>query len=169
VSLVSMGEQHLESTYCWLRSAELRRQIDSLAEPTRDGNAAYWRRRWADPAREDYAIHEGGRHIGNCGLTSIDPARRKAELWIYLGESRGGGAGRAAAEALLARGFEALGLNRVYVRVLATNERAQRFFQRLGFVPEGRWRQDTLVDAAFVDSLWFSLLAAEFAARPVHQ
>jgi [ribosomal protein S5]-alanine N-acetyltransferase len=157
-----MDERHLESTYRWLQSADLRRRLDSLTAPTREGNAEYWRRHWADPRREDYAIVDAAeRHIGNCGLSSIDLRRRKAELWIYLGEQRTSGAGGAAARALLRRGFDELGLNRVYARVLATNQPAQRFFERLGFVLEGRWREDTVVDGVFDDSLWFSLLARE--------
>jgi RimJ/RimL family protein N-acetyltransferase len=167
-TLVPMGETHLAATLAWLRDPMLRRQLDTFGEPTADGNAAYWRAHWADPTREDYAILDGaGRHVGNCGLCHIDPRRRKAELWIYVGESttRGSGVGSSAVEALLARAFDGLRLNRIYLRVVADNPAAERFYLRLGFVPEGRWRQDTWHDDEPVDSLWFSILAAEYRAR----
>jgi RimJ/RimL family protein N-acetyltransferase len=158
-----MGEEHLESTLGWLSDPLLRRQIDSLGEPSADEHARYWRTRWSDPGREDYAILDGdGQHVGNCGLSGIDVRRLKAELWIYLGERRGRGIARAAAGRLLERAFCELRLNRVYVRVLLNNPRAERFFRGLGFVDEGRLRDDTRQDGRFVDALWLSMLAREF-------
>jgi len=162
--LVRMDASHLSATLRWLQDPELRRQVDSLSAPTEETNAAYWRVRWRDPEREDYAILAlDDRHVGNCGLCHIDRHRRKAELWIYLGEAtaRGRGIGRAAVEALLRRAFDELGLYRVYLRVAADNPAAARFYERLGFLAEGRWRADTWHDGRPVDSLWYSLLAGE--------
>jgi RimJ/RimL family protein N-acetyltransferase len=157
-----MDSAHVERTHEWLQDPSLRAQVDTLEAPTREQNAAYWRARLADPTREDYAVLDGdGVHVGNCGLANLDRPRAKAELWIYLGQRRGAGLGQAAARRLISRAFDELRLNRVYVRVLATNAGAERFFRALGFVPEGRWREDTLVNQSFVDSLWLSLLARE--------
>jgi RimJ/RimL family protein N-acetyltransferase len=134
-----------------------------LGAPPAETNAAHWRAHWANPAREDYAIEDqAGLHRGNCGLCNIDRRRRKAEIWAYIGDGRGSGLGMAAVERLLRRGFEELGLNRIYLRVLTDNPEAERFWRRFGFQPEGRWREDTLLDGKFVDSLWFSLLAREY-------
>jgi RimJ/RimL family protein N-acetyltransferase len=170
--LVRLGEEHLDATLGWLSDPALRRQIDSLGQPTAATNAAYWRAQWADPRREDYAIlHAAGRHVGNCGLTGIDRSRRKAELWIYLGDSaaRGAGSGASAVRLLLRRAFDELELNRVYLRVLANNPAAERFYRRLGFVAEGRWRADTWQDGRPVDALWFSMLADEYRAQATRE
>ena len=166
VQLVPFGEDHLEATLGWLQDPGLRCQLDTLAEPTAAANTAYWRANVADPSREDYAILDGdGRHQGNCGLRDIDRQRRKAQIWAYVGEQRGSGLGWAAVQRLLTRGFDELGLNRVYLRVLADNPGAERFWQRLGFRLEGQARQDTCLDGRFVDSRWYSMLAEEYAAK----
>jgi RimJ/RimL family protein N-acetyltransferase len=163
VALVPMGETHLAATHRWLsESAELRRQVDSLAPPTVDGNRAYWVAKWGESSREDYAIVAGDVHVGNCGLTNIDKTRRKAELWIYLGDTRGRGIGGRALGLLLDRGFKGLYLNKIYLRVVSDNPKALHFYETAGFRFEGRLRQDSIHDGAFVDSICMSLLASEY-------
>jgi RimJ/RimL family protein N-acetyltransferase len=164
VKIVRFGEEHLETTRRWLtNSAGLREQIDCLSAPTRSENEAYWRAKWQDTAREDYAIlDEAANYAGNCGLSEIDRKRKKAQLWIYLGDLRGQGIGRQAVRALLSRAFGELVLERVYIRVLAINPRAYAFYKTLGFVEEGRLRHDTVQNSEYVDSFLLSMLSSEF-------
>jgi RimJ/RimL family protein N-acetyltransferase len=163
VTLEPLTGRHLEATLEWLRDPGLRAQIDSLGEPTPEEHRAYWERRLADESHEAYAVLSGSRHVGNGGL-QLDRRRQKAELWLYLGEARGQGIGRAAGALLLRRAFRELGLNRVTVRVVATNEAALPFWRSLGFTDEGRAREDTWIDGRPVDSMFLSLLAREWAA-----
>jgi len=163
VTLERLRDRHLEATLEWLRDPGLRAQIDSLGEPTPDGHRAYWERRLADESHEVYAVLAGGRHVGNGGL-ELDRKRQKAELWLYLGEARGQGIGRAAAALVLRRAFGELKLNRVAVRDVATNEAALPFWRSVGFTDEGRAREDTWIDGRPVDSMLLSLLAREWAA-----
>lgn len=169
VLLIRMADCHLPNTYRWLHdSAELRRQVDCLEAPTEEGNQAYWRANWQNSRREDYAIVAiaDNRHIGNCGLCDIDASRKKAQLWIYLGDSYGEGTGTAAVDQLLTRAFGALELDRVYLRVVASNPRALRFYQKLGFVEEGVSRQDTIADGCPVDAICMSMLKSEYRGNP---
>jgi len=162
VELEPMAEHHVDRTYAWLaNSAELRAQIDSLDEPTPEGNRTYWQRNLADASRADFAIVDGGRHIGNCGLTHIDRRRGKAELWIYLGEGRGAGQGGKALKLLLDQAFGTLGLRRVHLRVVETNKRVVEFYRRAGFQIEGRARADTIHAGSTVDAVLMSILAHE--------
>lgn len=163
-TLEHLAAVHVDAAARWLRDPELRTAIDTTARPDPAGNRAYWESRLADPAERCFAILDGADHVGNCGLR-VDAARRKAELWIYLGERRGRGLGTEAVAELLRLGFEELTLNRVYLRALATNEGALRFWRCFGFVEEGRWRQDAWVDGLPVDSIWFGLLRHEWKGR----
>jgi len=128
-----------------------------------DQNRAYWQARATDASREDYAIlRENGDHVGNCGLAAIDSRRRKCELWIYIGSRQGQGVGSATLRCLLARAFDGLEVNRVYLRVVSSNDRALKFYRKFAFTIEGRWREDTILDAKVEDSIWLSLLAREY-------
>ncbi len=167
VGLVQMSDKHLANTLKWLsQSVKFRQQIDCLQAPTEEGNCDYWRSNWQDPLREDYAIvTDTGVHIGNCGLRNLDIRRKKAELWIYLGESRSTGKGGWAIRQLLIRAFDVLKLNRVYLRVLADNHRAMAFYSRLGFIVEGCNRDDTVSNGAFLDSIAMALLEKDYRCR----
>lgn len=167
VRLVRMNEAHLASTLTWLSESErLRRQIDSMSAPTAAGNVAYWQANWSNRTRRDFAIVDRETHVGNCGLCNIDEVRKKCELWIYLGGGYGGGSGTQAVELLLAHSFRELQLNRTYLRVVSDNPRALTFYKRIGFVEEGRFRQDTRHGDTYVDSIWLAILASEYFARP---
>lgn len=159
-----MTEEHLARTCTQLQQSQrLRGQIDCLFPPTEDGNLNYWRVKWRDESREDYAVvHSDGRHIGNCGLCDIDKERAKAQLWIYLWESHGTGNGSTAMRLLLTRAFDELVLNRVYLLVLADNISAINFYEKHGFVKEGVLRQDTRHGDRYIDSFLMSMLADEY-------
>lgn len=163
VRLVPMSDEHLATTFAWLHtSPDLRRKVDCLAPPSKEGNRAYWHAKWSQASREDYAITFADTHVGNGGLVDIDQARRKAELWIYLGLMHGQGIGRIALTHLLSRAFDGLSLNRVFLRVVADNPRAVDFYGAAGFVKEGICRADTIHDGVFVDSILMSLLVDAF-------
>lgn len=161
--LVPMDEKFLETTFQWLQSPELRAQIDMLAAPTPETHRQIWRERLKDKTRRDFAILDpAGRHAGNCGLSGICPSRRKAELWIYVAAAHGAGIGGKALRILLGHAFSELGLERVHLRVLSTNPKAIRFYEKNGFTREGVARHDSLQGGRPVDSVLFSILASEF-------
>jgi RimJ/RimL family protein N-acetyltransferase len=161
VELVPHRAEHLDATYSWLSAdGDLRRRIDSLSAPASpEANEACWRRRWADASRRDFAIIAEGRHVGNCGLCDVDMLRRKAQMWIYLGEKRGAGVGSRAVRSLLAYAFGELGLHRVYIRVLATNDQAVAFYERLGFALEGIFKHDTIQNGRPIDSYAMAIVS----------
>jgi RimJ/RimL family protein N-acetyltransferase len=154
IVLIPHQIEHLAATFAWLTVDErLRQQIDSLSPPSsKEANEACWRKRWADANRKDFAIIANDRHVGNCGLTDIDTQRRKAQLWIYVGDGRGAGVGSSAVRKVLAYAVDELDLSRVYIRVLANNPKATAFYERLGFAHEGIFRHDTIQNCEPIDS-----------------
>jgi RimJ/RimL family protein N-acetyltransferase len=101
--------------------------------------------RYPDAARRSYAIEdEGGRHIGNAMYYNLREAMGEAELGITIGDRRywGRGYGSDAVEALVSLVFREKGLRRMFLHTLESNVRAQRCFQKAGFVPRGLVRRD---------------------------
>ena len=101
--------------------------------------------RYPDPARRSYAIEdEGGRHIGNAMYYNLREATGEAELGITIGDRRywDQGYGSDAVQALVKLVFREKALRRVFLHTLDWNVRAQRCFQKAGFMPRGLVRRD---------------------------
>ncbi len=85
-----------------------------------------------------------GKHIGNCVYYEIDKIKGEAELGIMIGDRDywDKGYGVDAVTALVSHIFSRTNLNRVYLKTLESNRRAQRCFQKCGFTPCGRMARD---------------------------
>jgi len=93
------------------------------------------------PKRHTFAIETlDCRHIGNCVYYNFDREKSEAEVGIMIGEYDcwGKGYGADAVATLVDYIFREVGLQRVYLKTLDWNERAQRCFLKCGFIPCGR-------------------------------
>jgi RimJ/RimL family protein N-acetyltransferase len=104
-----------------------------------------------------------GEPVGLAIAAEGEAAARDVELSLFIAQPshRGRGFGSDAIETLLDAAFEQWGMHRVALRVEAFNSEALRFYERLGFVQEGRLRDATYCDGAFHDVLMLSLLSSD--------
>ena len=102
--------------------------------------------------------------VGNCGFHEIDWRCRAGELGIFIGEKSfwNQGYGTEVMRLLVKHGFETLNLNRICLQVYATNLRAIRSYEKVGFVHEGRRRQAMYKNGQYIDILLMSILRAEW-------
>ncbi len=81
-----------------------------------------------------------GRHIGNCVYYNVDREKREVEVGIMIGEydcwDKGYGADAVAT--LVDYIFATTDMQRVYLKTLEWNGRAQRCFLKCGFAPCGQ-------------------------------
>jgi RimJ/RimL family protein N-acetyltransferase len=87
--------------------------------------------------RRRYAIETlDGQHIGNCMYYNIDEGKGGAELGIMIGDRNywDKGHGTDVVTTLLDHIFSTTKLERVYLNTLEWNTRAQRCFEKCGFV-----------------------------------
>ncbi|MBU7025134.1 MAG: GNAT family N-acetyltransferase, partial [Theionarchaea archaeon] len=89
---------------------------------------------------------------------------RKAELGIFIGEKKywGKGYGTEAVRLGLKLAFEALNLNKVYLRAFINNKRAQKCYEKAGFKKEGILRQDMFKNGNYIDCIVYSILMEEY-------
>lgn len=108
-----------------------------------------------------------GRGIGTVGLHQVDHEAGSAAFGIVIGEEgdRGKGYGTDALRAVCAFGFGELRLERIYLDVYAPNVRAQRSYEKAGFVLEGTQRRAHFSQGSFWDVNRMSLLRDEWLAR----
>lgn len=165
IRLRPLERKHLSKCVEWLNDPEVTENL-ALSEPV----SMEGEQRWFDDLLRDnstrvYAIETvEGEHIGNVGLHEIDLHNRKTELGIVIGEKSlwGKGYGTEAVLLALKLAFEGMNLNRVYLRTFVNNERAQKCYERAGFVKEGILREDHFKNGEYIDCLVYSVLAEEF-------
>jgi RimJ/RimL family protein N-acetyltransferase len=127
-----------------------------------------------DLEREDhsfFAIVVDDKLIGGCGLHHSHRRDGSTEfgIGIYDPEYIGKGYGSDAIRTLLRWAFCIQNWRRVHLRTLACNERAIRAYQKIGFVEEGRLRQQAFFDGGYVDEVHMGMLRSEWDAQQVRQ
>lgn len=110
---------------------------------------------------------EKPRLVGSAGLRAFDWRNRSAELGLVIGDKAmwGQGLGTEVTRLLLRHAFFTLNLHRIWLRVFADHARAQRIYDKVGFVLEGRQRDGDFRDGRYRDVLVYSLLAREWRQR----
>ncbi|CAM5295092.1 RimJ/RimL family protein N-acetyltransferase OS=Leifsonia shinshuensis OX=150026 GN=HNR13_002579 PE=4 SV=1 [Leifsonia shinshuensis] len=113
--------------------------------------------------RADWAILRtaDGVHLGEAVLNDLDADNRSAGFRIMLGSPHwfGSGYGTEATRAVLEHAFGTAGLHRVELEVFAFNPRAQRAYEKAGFVVEGRRREALHWDGEWVDAIVMGCLS----------
>ena len=102
--------------------------------------------------------------IGAIELRKITAEHRSAEVGILVGDRAywGQGYGTDAMRALCRFAFEEMDLRRIHLGVMEFNARAIRSYEQVGFVVEGRLRQDTYLGGHYYDSFVMGLLREDF-------
>ena len=92
--------------------------------------------RYPSPNRKRLAIETmDGKHIGNCTYYGINKAKGEVELGIMIGDRNywDKGYGANAVTTLVNYIFQHTKLNRIYLKTLGSNTRAQKCFKKCGF------------------------------------
>lgn len=112
-------------------------------------------------------LKKNDKAIGSVFLRDVDMQNKKAEYGIFIGDEsvRGKGYGSVAARLILKHAFYEAGLHRVYLRVLADNERAIKSYEKVGFKKEGYLTDDVFVRGSYRDVVWMAIVNPEGKAE----
>lgn len=100
---------------------------------------------YPSPRRRTFAIETAdGKHIGNCVYYNVDDEKSQAELGIIIGDQDywGQGYGTEAMTALIDHVFRRTRLDRLHLKTLTTNLRAQKCFSKCGLAACGFLERD---------------------------
>jgi len=123
--------------------------------------AAYQRGENAELAIE---LKSDKKVIGTCGLINISADHCRGELVFAMAkENWGGGIMGEALKAMLAFGYGALQLNRIFAKMDPDNMKTILVLKRATWQFEGTLRQEVKVRGTFRDVKLYSLLKKEFA------
>jgi RimJ/RimL family protein N-acetyltransferase len=111
-------------------------------------------------------VRETGRLIGDVVLIWRSVEQRMAEIgFIFHPDHHGKGYAREASEAVLAMGFDGLGLHRIIGRCDARNTASWGLMERLGMRREAHFVRNELVKGEWCDELVYALLEDEWNGR----
>jgi RimJ/RimL family protein N-acetyltransferase len=146
--------------------AEFCRYLPHIPHPfTRQHAEDFVARNIAEPwdAFPTFAVVLEGAVIGTVNL-DIDRAHDIAMLGFAIGRAHWGkGIGSEAVRAVIAWGFEAPDLAKIWATTDARNARSQRLLERLGMQLEGRLRSHERARDGRTDKLCYGLLRTEWA------
>jgi len=155
----------------WANDPEVRRLTGEALPMSKAGADEFLERVRQDKERVWFVVvlKENDRVIGEAGLLRMFHPWRNTDLSIIIGDQDawGKGYGTEAILLLLDYAFGYLGFHRVSVGVVGFNERALRFYEKVGFRREGIQRDGYYYDHAFHDFVMMSILEDEF--RQLHK
>lgn len=114
--------------------------------------------------RYDAVIEVDNIPCGLIGLLNIDKRNKKAEYYISMGECsyKGKGVATKASKLLLEYAFQNLKLNRVYLYTETENIVAQKLFEKIGFMREGKVVADLYFRDRYVDRYIYGICRDEY-------
>lgn len=105
---------------------------------------------------------EAGNLIGAIGLT-INSVDNKAEMGYWIGrEYWNKGYATEAGKAVVAYGFDKLGLHRIFGKHLRRNLASGKVMQKVGMLYEGRLREDVKKNGELEDLELYGMLKADY-------
>ncbi len=170
VRLRAFREDDLKSAITWINNPVVTRYLTDMRPRSIVEERAWLDRamRNDDPTAVMLVIETSdGEYAGSVGLMHIDGRNRHAEAGIVIArpEDWGRGLGTEAMQLILRHAFEELNLHRILLRVFTFNERAIKSYVKLGFVEEGRLRENMFRHGAWHDTVLMGILADEYFAR----
>lgn len=162
--LVQLGPEHLDASMAALADADAMRLTGTRGTFTREQVLAHLERLPGADDRADFAITLlDGTYLGEVVLNELEEDDLAMNYRIALAEPslRGRGYGTEAGRAVVAWAFDEVGLHRISLEVYAFNPAAQRSYEKIGFVVEGRARDALLWDGAWVDAVRMAMLATD--------
>lgn len=107
-----------------------------------------------------------GEIVGGTGYNNFNWEYKTTEVGYWLAkEHTGKGIITKSVWRLIIHAFEVLGLNRIVLKCVPTNEKSRKIPEKLGFTNEGIERQGGFHHGKFVDFIIYSLLADEWRKR----
>jgi RimJ/RimL family protein N-acetyltransferase len=129
----------------------------------------WYRTRAEQTDRLDLAIVDKatGEVVGEAVLNEWSPEDESCNFRILIGPAgQGRGLGTEATQLIVGYGIEQLGLHRIELGVYAFNPRAQRAYEKAGFVTEGVKRDALRWDGEWVDEIVMAVLASDWKPLP---
>ncbi len=160
--------EDMEHMIRWYNQPELRALIGQVYPETKHSAEDWFERLCTDRSRVWFAVvrQSDGVVVGEAGLLRMDFPWKTTDLTMIIGDesARGQGLGTEAIVLLMDYAFGYLGFHRIAIGVVGFNDKALRFYEKVGFKREGIQRDGYFYRHKFHDFVMMSILEDEFRA-----
>lgn len=162
VVLVQLGTDHIEGVWRAVQDPEVLRFTGTHGKFTRERVEEWTAKLPGREGRADYAILRASdrAYVGEASLNDLDEGNRSMSFRIALVEF-GRGYGTEATRLVLDYAFDVVGVHRVTLEVFDFNKRAQRVYEKCGFIREGLQREALYWDGQWHDTIDMAVLAGD--------
>ncbi len=168
VYLGPVEREDFSQLYLWGNDPEIRGLTGEVLPTYQDSFEDFQARLRTDSSRVWFGVvvKENDRLIGEAGLLRMFPAWRTTDLSLIIGDRTAWrkGYGTEAMDLLLDYAFGYLNFHRVAIGVVGSNERALKFYEKVGFKREGIQRDGYYFNHTYQDFVMMSILENEFRA-----
>lgn len=165
VRLEPLGSQHFEGLWPMVAEPEGKRLTGSHREITEDVSRHWLATRQDHHDRADWAIMRRADDLvlGEVVLNELDEHNASVSFRISLVGPHvfGRGYGTEATRLVVDYAFDVVGLHRIQLEVYDFNPRAQRVYEKCGFVREGRFRDALYWDGTWQDAISMAILSTD--------
>ena len=170
VCLRPLAREDLVYLRKWSDDAELRALTGEVSSMSEADCQKFLEQAYVDDRREWFVVvtKKSNRVIGEAGLLRMDPVWHTTDVSVIIGQKEEWGQwyGTESILLLLDHAFRHLDFHRAAVGVVGFNERALRFWGKVGFRKEGVQRDGYYYDGKYHDFVMMSILEDEF--RELH-
>jgi RimJ/RimL family protein N-acetyltransferase len=162
--LEQLSEQHAERMFAGINDPEIRKLTGTHATFTLEVVQTFLAGLPNRADRADWAMIRvsDDAFIGEVVLNDLDADNQSMNFRIGLQiEHLGQGYGSQATRAVIAYGFEKVGLHRIHLGVYAFNPRAQRVYEKCGFQVEGIERDVLFWNGQWMNSIRMAILSTD--------
>lgn len=156
----------LDAIMAWINDPDVVRNFARLSGPiTREEEERFLTATLGSETDRLWAIErDDGKYLGNAGIHKIWWPSKNGRLGLVVGDksAHGRGVGTEAMRLLCEKGFEELGLHKLWLMRFADNHRMGRIAEKLGFVAEGVLRDEYFHAGVYHDMVRYSLLEPEW-------
>lgn len=165
VTLEPLGPEHLDGYWGMLSDPKSARLTGSLRRFLREQAEAWLATRGDNHDRADWAIvrRDDGRFLGEAVIFGLDLDNACADFRIALTGPGvfDRGYGTEATRLVVGYALDEAGLHRLGLEVFSFNTRAQRVYEKCGFVREGVRREALLWEGSWHDVVLMSILQGD--------
>ena len=153
----------------WLNDTEIRQCLGTTSPLNKLGEQEYLKKLYKDERSLllGIVLRSNDELIGSVGLDDISLAHRHAEIGIFIGNKScwSKGYGGEALKLMMGHGFNQLNLHRIFLKVMSSNTRAIRAYEKVGFKEEAVFRENVYANGKYHDDYLMGILEDEWRNR----